>query len=384
MKNIFAIGMVLFLFNLSSAQAASLVSGAPYLDATADAWANVLQTFGPSGAIAYELNTAHTSDLASFRKMISSLAYNTSALTLYNAFHHIDVGLTPVGAPLSSRRHACTHNLPDCRHDTRMLDIMISGIGTYAQWDTDKNNTEFKTRTTGTHVRASGYLTDGLSVGVAYTRTETNTRRTPIYADATTDSLTLFSEYLGTSGLFINMGVNGGRINWANDKSIAGIENSAAYDADFIAGQITSGIQLSRGRIGITPQIGVRYVRLSSDKHIDSAAQEFQKWWYNTLTTRAQMLIDFDFIGDWYIMRPSMALGVGYDALTHGTDAISVRVISGQTYNIPIDTPHRTALNGALGIDFLANDFSIGLDYRLDIRSDYIAHTGALNIKITF
>lgn len=343
-----------------------------YLVGAADAWHSVLGTGGEGAAVYADLNKQSVQNKALFSDMIANIAYNQSDLTQCQVRQNVSVANANVLAPLEGRKG----RLGD-------IDISVVPMGWYSEYEKGKNS-DFKTRNMGVRVDASGFITDGFALGMSYARINTNTRRTAIYSDATSDIITLFSKYLSESGLFLNIGIDAGQINWTDDKAIAGIKNSSAFDTDFVAGQINTGIQFNQGRFYLVPQIGTKYIRLKSDKHIDAAAQEFEKWWYNTLTGVFDVDIGFDVFAQGFLFRPIMKMGIEYDFLTNGTDNISVRVLGGNMYYVPINTPHRMAFVGGLGISMNAQWFVGQIMYELDLRSNYISHTGKINLKMGF
>lgn len=113
-------------------------------------------------------------------------------------------------------------------------------------------------------------------------------------------------------------------------------------------------------------------------------AQAFDDWWYNTLTTSGGVDFSFDFTGNDFIVRPTFSLGGGYDVISNGTDNIHVQLIDNQFYDIPVDAPRRAMFYGGLNIELINNYFNVALDYKLNIRSGYTAHTIMANIKIAF
>lgn len=268
--------------------------------------------------------------------------------------------------------------------DKRVLIQATGGISASMSEYNATNNGDFKTHSTSTILQAQGFVSDGLTVGLAYSRTMTDTRGGRIYSDATTNGMTLFGKYLSRGGLFLNMGITGARTAWAIDKSVAGVENDSAYDTDMAAAALGGGLHISRGRLAFTPQVAVRYTYTGAGRHLDAAAQEFEKWWHNTITTGAGFTVGFDFPGDDFLVRPTISLGAAYDVISHGSTDINVRVISGQKYSIPLEIPDRTSLRAGLGLTMRGPSFSAGLNYRLDARSDYMAHMAMLDLKIAF
>lgn len=76
MKKLHCIIGILFTTSAYSA------TGANYLDDAANAWASVFGG-GSGGAIADHMRAAYTSDQSAFRDMLSIIAYNETALSLF-------------------------------------------------------------------------------------------------------------------------------------------------------------------------------------------------------------------------------------------------------------------------------------------------------------
>lgn len=353
-----------------------------YLIGAADAWVEIFAHFGTSGDIASYVQGIQSSNITKFAETISILGFNSTAMALYETNSHIDQSFSVISMPLVGRRDGCVAGRLNCDGERKLI---IDGqfFGSFADYRSDANS-EFNTRNTGVSINAKMFITDGLLFGAAYTRTMTDTHDNRVYTDATGNSITLFGEYLAESGLFMNAGLNAGHTSWAADKSISGIADNSVYDTDFFAGQFNAGIRVMRGRISMVPQLGVRYTRVMTDRYIDAAAQEFGDWWYNTMSAMAGFDIGYDFIGTDFIIRPAMHFGGGYDVISNGTDAIDVQLINKQFYYIPIDAPSRTAFNGAVGVMFFSRYFNAGVNYRLDMRSGYTAHTISAMLKIGF
>ncbi len=345
--------------------------GPGYLNQVANAWASIITQTGPSAVYAARIQDARNTNLAQFYELISIIGNNDTAITLFETNRHIDTAMTPVATPMRPR------------FETQRFLVDAAVFGATNDYDSNEN-ANFKTNTTGVAVSAQIYLADSTQIGVEYTRSMTDTKDDKVYTDAVTNSLTLFAQYHARPGWFLNGAANIGKTRWANDKTIAGVKDSGDYDTEFLAGQISGGIQLSRGPIVITPQIGARYTYVRSDRHIDGAAQSFEKWFFNTLAARAGVEFAYDFVGPDFRLRPMVRIGGGYDALRHGSDFVRVHVLSGQYYDTPIDAPSRFALDTGVGLRFYGPMFSAGLEYRLDLRQDYINHNGWLTLKIAF
>ncbi len=388
MKNIFPVVVLLSCGAAHAARTPFGVSaahggGPDYLVGVADAWATILGNVGPGGAIAAQMADAHNSDLATFYDLVSIIGHNDTAITLFETDRHISVALGAMAGPLPRRRTGCDWVDEKCVPAHQIFTIDGTVFGGVNDFDS-RHNGDFRTDTTGVSVRAHTYVSEGVALGIGYTRSMTDTHHGRIYTDAVSNGLTLSARYLGAGGLFMNASVMGGKTRWANDKTVAGIVDSGDFDTEYAAGQIDGGVQIMRGRFSMTPSVGARYTYIRSDKHIDAAAQAFEKWFFNTITGMAGVTVGYEFVGTDYRLRPTLHVGGSYDALRHGNDAVRVYVLSGQGYDMPVESPARAAFNGGLGLRMYAPMFSVGLEYQLDMRRDYTSHSGHVNLKISF
>lgn len=384
MKNILFFSLLIFGFNIYSVQAQSILQfPVNYLSNAAKAWTSVLSDFGISGEIATYVKNNQSAASVGYIDAISTLAFNTSAISLFEINHHINQAFSVIAEPIISRRNTCVKNLPDCTQKDKRIVLSGDVFGAFADYDSDKNGS-FKTRNTGFSVNAKSFITDGWEIGIGYTRSMTDTEDSNVYTDAVSNSITLFSEYLAKNGFFMNVGLNAGHTSWTADKNFAGISNNSAYDTDFIAGQTNVGVRIQGRKISFVPQMGVKYMRVMADKYTDDATQEFDDWWYNYLTGFAGMTLGFDFIAEGLLIRPVLTAGGSYDAISNGTDNIRVQLINASIYNIPIESPTRMSLNAGAGIEVYGENFVVGASYRLDYRENYTANTATINLKIAF
>lgn len=385
MKNLIIPISVLFCCGAMAAPANNnIFSGMPdYLIDTAHAWAGIYSEFGPAAGVASYITDVQSSDVAQYLNTISILGFNNTAMALFEMTHHISQAFDIINTPTLARRGTCPANFNMC--DTTKDTFSVNGavFGNFAGYDSEQNG-DFNTSSTGFAISASGYATDGIILGVEYTKTMTDTHDTRVYSDANGNSITAFMKYISRNGFFINAGANMGNIGWNMDKSIASISDDGVYDTDFYAAQMNMGMRMMRGPISVIPNVSLRYILFSADKYIDDVAQSFDDWWYNTLNASAGVDMGFDFVGTDFIIRPKMYLGGGYDIISRGSENIHVKLIDRQSYDIPVDAPRRALFRGGLEIDVINNYFNAGLNYTLDMRSGYTSHTIMGQIKIAF
>ncbi len=380
MKKIYILAMIAFCGAAHGAQTplgtavAENQSAPQYLISAADAWNSVIGTPWRGGAIATRMSAMQQdNNNGRLYDVMSVLAYNHTAMTIYQTNLHLDAAYAPTETPLLTRRPGAVRNFV----------IAANGIAATDKFDHGKN-ADFEMRTGGAGVGAYAYVTDGLTFGVGYSYAKSKSHDMPLDVDATSNTITLFSKYLSDGGWYMNTALAAGQVRWDLDKSLAGVADKTSFDTDFYSAQIISGVKLNRGRMFLRPGIGMRYTRMISEKHVDAAAQDFKKWWYNTLTPRAEVEAGVNFAAAGMLIRPSLNIGGGYDIIHHGTDKVATRLLTGRSYDMPVHSPKRAAMTAGGGIGLYGAKFAATASYTLNARNDYTSHDIKASLKIAF
>ncbi|MDE5615486.1 MAG: autotransporter outer membrane beta-barrel domain-containing protein [Alphaproteobacteria bacterium] len=380
MKKIYIFAMLVFSVSAHGAttslgKAIAANSSAPqYLVQAADAWDSLIGTPMRGGAIATRMSAMNeANNNGRLYDVMSVLAFNNTAMTIYQTSRHLDEAYDVISNPLLSRRSDSMRNFV----------INAHGIGATDKFEHHKND-DFEMRTGGAGVSAYAYVTNGLTFGVGYTYAKSKSHDMPLDAEGSSNIVSLFSKYLGESGWYINTALAAGQTRWELDKTLAGVADKTPFDTDIYSGQVTTGIALNRGRVSLAPEIGVRYTRLSNEKHVDAAAQDFKKWWYNTLSADAGASVGVTFAAGGLLIRPTVKFGAGYDIIHNGTDKVATRLITGHSYDMPVHAPNRTELRGGGGIGLYGSKIAAEATYTLHSRSDYTAHEVQASVKVAF
>lgn len=349
--------------------------GSPnYLVGAADAWSALIGSPWRGGRIATRMNDMHTThNDARMYEVLSTLAYNHSTMIIIQAHQYMQYAFSAIDVD----------SVTGLNNSRPKFDMTARAIGAYSDYDGSRNN-NFKFRTGGGMIQASTAVTDGFSFGLAYNYTDSRSKHTPVKMKATGNVVSMFAKYMTRGGLYLNSAIAGGRIQWDADKRAVGVSDDTSFNTDTLGAAINTGVLIQRGRIHIRPQIGARYVRLSTEHFTDAAAQSYKKWWYNTLNTGGELNIGITFRGDMLTWVPHVTMGAGYDVIHNGSDHIRVGVITGQHYQMPVSAPARTHLNGGLGVTVSGGAMRAALEYRMDSVSDYISHGVNATIKISF
>lgn len=350
-------------------------SDAPrYLINAADAWNSVIGEPLRAGTIATRMSDINTpADSGRLYDVMSVLAFNHTAMTLYQTQRHLDATYDFTARPLMIRRVGRENNFVLNAH----------GVASTDKYEHHKND-DFEMRTGGAGASAYAYVTDGLAFGVGYTYAKSKSHDMPLDADGTSNIISLFGKYLSENGWNMNMTLAAGQTQWDLDKTVIGVRDKTAFNTDIYSAQISTGMTLNRGIISINPEISTRYTRMVSEKHVDAAAQDFKKWWYNTLSIDAGLRVGINFAMTGIIIQPMANIGGGYDIIHNGTDNIRTRLITGESYEMPVHAPSRAELRTGAGIGIYGPMVSVIANYTLHSRSDYMAHEIKATAKIAF
>lgn len=354
-----------------------------YLVDAATAWESLGNQTGPAADISTRINSAYRTSTNDFHDIIAVLAYNDSPLTFYETTQHVQNAFGMISQPLMSRRLTCQADDENCLMTRRSVIIDAGVIGDYLDFESNHNG-DFVTSTWGAIFSIKGYVAPGLALGIGYTHGETQTKDTRIYTDGTANSFTAFMQYLSKGGFFVNGGANIGYIDWDMDRDACGVKDSSDYDTDFYAGQVNMGATLGRGQVFFIPKIGAQYLFMRSGKHTDDAVQNFEKWDHQFLTGMAAITFGTEFRNTTYFFKPNITIGGSYDFISKGDEQINVQLINGSAYAIPIESPNKAAFNAGLGVMMTGPGFNVSLDYRLDVRDNFMGHSGMLSLRFGF
>lgn len=345
-----------------------------YLVNAADAWNSLIGTPLRGGAIAERMsNLNNPGNNGRLYDVMSVLAFNNTAMTIYQTERHLDAAYDVVSAPLISRKNG----------KNRSFIINGHGIAQMDKFEHHKND-DFEMRTGGAGVSAYAYVTNGLAFGVGYTYAKSKSHDMALKAEGESNIISLFTKYIASNGWYMNTALAAGQTQWDLDKTVVGVADKTKFDTDVYSAQISTGMELNRGRMILEPEIGARYTRIINEKHVDAAAQDFKKWWYNSLSVDAGASAGINFSVGGMLIRPKIKLGGGYDLLNHGTDNVQARLISGQSYSMPVYTPSRTELRMGGGIGLYGSRIALDATYTMHSRSDYIAHDVKASLKAAF
>lgn len=221
-----------------------------------------------------------------------------------------------------------------------------------------------------------------IGIGYAYSQTDIDSHRRDI--DVDTHTAILYGEYKPS-----NWYVNGiATYNWSEydeSKSVANVNADAKYDVDTIGLQAMAGYEFDVNGYMLTPEAGLRYVRIDQDGYTDKLGTRIGSNTSDIVTAVAGVKASKDFaLDNGMNIRPEARLAMTYD-LTDDNNAAAVTLASGQGYVVDGEDFGRFAIETGLGVVADVNDnWELSAGYEGHYRDDYTDHSGVLSAKYKF
>lgn len=221
-----------------------------------------------------------------------------------------------------------------------------------------------------------------VGVGYAYNQTDIDSHRRDI--DVDTHTAILYGEYK-PSNWFVN-GI--ATYNWSEydeKKNVAGANADGKYDVDTIGLQAMTGYDMQVNGFNLTPEAGLRYVRIDQDGYTDNLGTKVGSNISDILTGVVGVKASKDFaLDNGMNIRPEARLAATYDLMDDDNNA-AVTLANGQGYVVDGEDLDRFGIEAGLGLAAdVSDNWEVSAGYEGHYRSDYTDHTGMLNAKYKF
>ena len=168
------------------------------------------------------------------------------------------------------------------------------------------------------------------------------------------------------------------------DKTVAGVNAEADYDANNISIQAVTGYEYVVNNYYVTPTIGLRYMNIDRDGYTDALGTNVDSNRMDILTAMLGVKFETDYtVNDW-TFTPEVRAAVTYD-LIHDDDNALVTLANGAAYSVDTDNLKRFGYELGAGVKTYVNDeWELGIGYEGKFRQDYQDHTGLISAKYHF
>ena len=261
-------------------------------------------------------------------------------------------------------------------------DVVLTTGGIWAQgiYNKSKQNDAFNGYTRGVAFGVDGTLNNVWTLGAGYSYAHSDVaaraRNTEI------DSLTVFaySQYK-PSDWYLNVLANYTMSDYSEVGDVLGTTVKSDYDVNAIGGQVMTGYNFAGG---ITPQVGLRYIHISTDDYKNSLGivNRVDDADYLTVVLETKYAYGFR-VSKRMMLRPELHYALKYDVLSD--DHIMNVVMpgaGGYTLNGQRLSRIGTELGAGLGVKY--NGLDLSLHYDIDIREGYTSQTGRVKFRYNF
>jgi outer membrane autotransporter protein len=134
----------------------------------------------------------------------------------------------------------------------------------------------------------------------------------------------------------------------------------------------------------LRPSAGLRYYHLEQDGYTDNAGIKYDSVNGDILTgVLGVELTDNMMVGD-YPANQKFHVNATYDLVNDDVNSYML-LPNGSGYNIGVQAEDEFGIEAGYGLEVeLTDNLSAGVNYELDWRKNYTAHTGTLNLKYSF
>ena len=237
----------------------------------------------------------------------------------------------------------------------------------------------FRMRSKGAVLGVQSAVTEDLTVGVGYAGIDT-TAKEPLRRTEVKTNTGFISAQYQPNNWWVSGVVTYSRSQYDEEKHILSSTGTANYDVDSVGAQITTGYNIKKGKVILTPEVGVRYLNARQEGYTDSLGTTVEGTNSDFVTTMAGFKVGADL--GW--IRPLAGVMVGYDVITDDVSSVNT-LANGATYTIKgkaLDRLSTTVVAG-FGMD-LGKNATLKLEYNGNYRKEYLDHSGMLRLEWKF
>lgn len=262
--------------------------------------------------------------------------------------------------------------------------MWVQGLFNKSKLDDTSKAKGFDADSSGIAFGAEKFVTDDTKVGIGYAYTNTDIDGFMRDTDVDTHTAILYGEYK-PSNWYVNGIATYGWSDYEEKKSVAGVGVKADYDVETFGLQAMTGYDMNINGLGITPEVGLRYVHIKQDAYKDSADQRVSANDSDILTGVIGAKVSKNFeLSNGMNIKPEARIAATYDLMNDDVNSV-VTLANGSAYTVNGEALDRFGMEFGAGVTAEVNDnVELSLGYEGKFREDYQGHTGLINAKYKF
>ena len=255
-----------------------------------------------------------------------------------------------------------------------------NGVWVEGLYNKSKHNDAFNGYTRGIVAGIDTQITRGLMLGVGYSYAHSDVSATTRNTEIDSNTIFAYGQYK-PAAWYMNAMLNYTMSDYTEKSDVLGVALSSDFDVDAFGAQVMTGYDFANG---ITPEIGLRYMHISADEYENSLGIKSKLDDADYLTGVLGAKYAFGYrVSRGFTLRPELRGAVKYDMLSDK----QVATITMPGINSYVLNGNRLSRMGAefgAGLVMKYQDFSLALNYDIEVREDYTSQTGRVRARYVF
>ena len=284
---------------------------------------------------------------------------------------------TQVYSAVDSRLSA-TKNLEPKSH------LWVQGLVDKGEYDDNGLARGYDSDSNGIAFGMDSAVTNAVRIGVGFAYTDTEIDGFLRDTDVESKTAFAYAQYR-PSNWYINGILSYGWSSYDETKQILGTNVDADYDVETIGLQTMTGYDMEFATVNVTPEVGLRYFRISQDSYNDDAGNKVGSEDEDVLTAVVGAKVSKAWeVSPSVVIRPQARVAMTYD-LIDADNQSSIVLANGATYHVEGETMDRFGAEVDIGVTAdVTDNFEFALTYSGNFRSDFTNHAGMINAKYKF
>ena len=255
-----------------------------------------------------------------------------------------------------------------------------TGVWAEGIYNKSKQNDAFNGYTRGGAFGIDTKLGRGFMFGVGYSYAHSDVAGRVRNTEIDSNTIFVYGQYKPTAW-YMNAMVNYTMSDYAEKSNVLGILVESDYDVDAFGGAIMTGYDFASG---ITPEIGLRYLHISADEYKNSLGVKSKLDDADYLTGVLGAKYAFDYrVSRGFTLCPELSGAVKFDVISD--ENVSTIIMPGVNSYV-LNGKRLSRMGGEFGAGIVVkyNDFSLALNYDIELREDYTSQTGRVRARYVF
>ena len=255
-----------------------------------------------------------------------------------------------------------------------------SGVWVEGLYNKSKQNDAFNGYTRGIVAGIDTIAARSLMLGVGYSYAHSDVSGTARNTEIDSNTIFLYGQYKPTAW-YMNAMLNYTMSDYTEKADVLGVAVKSDYDVDALGVQVMTGYDFAGG---ITPEVGLRYMHISMDEYKNSLGVKNKLDNSDYLTAVLGTKYAFDYrVARGFTLRPELRYAVKYDLVSDKSVA-TVTMPGVPSYVLDGNRLSRIGAEFGGGLVMKYQDFSLSLNYDIEVREGYTSQTGRVRARLVF